>query len=76
MKNFAYIVGAFFAIILAFIITIFGSAIIFAYPISFLWNESMYKFGLPKIGFWEAFCLYLLFSLLFKSFQKNNKESD
>jgi hypothetical protein len=76
MKNFGYVIGSFFILLLVFILYVFGAAIIFAYPISFLWNETMYKFGLPKLDFWDAFCLYLLFSLLFKSFQKNNKEND
>lgn len=46
---------------------IFGTALIFAFPVKWLWNYLMPDlFSLQYIGFWQAFCLLLLTGILFK----------
>ena len=64
MKNFALFIIGFFTILSVLVFYIFGGALIFAYPIMLLWNYTIIKFGLPIIGFWDGFCLYLLFNIL------------
>jgi hypothetical protein len=44
-------------------------------PLMILWNLLMPEiFGLPTIGFWQAFGLNILSSILFKSTIKTNKD--
>jgi len=54
-----------------FIITtgsIFTIILVFAFPIMLLWNRLMpLIFHLPKINFWQALGLNLLFGFLFRS---------
>lgn len=49
-------------------LVIFGSSLIFALPVKWLWNYLMPElFKLQEIGFWQAFCLLLLTGLLFRT---------
>ena len=64
MKKFTLFILGFFTILSVLTFYIFGGAFIFAYPITLLWNYTMIKFGLPVIGYWDGFCLYLLFNIL------------
>jgi len=51
------------------------AGLLFGAPVMILWNLLMPDlFGLPVIGFWQAFGLNLLASLLFKSTIKTNKD--
>jgi len=51
------------------------AGLLFGVPLMILWNILMPDiFGLPTIGFWQAFGLNLLASILFKSTIKTNKE--
>ena len=51
------------------------AGLLFGAPVMILWNLLMPDiFGLPIIGFWQAFGLHLLASILFKTTVKANKE--
>lgn len=52
-------------IVVAFVVLL-GMAFLVGFPVCWLWNWLMpHIFGLPKIGFWEAWGLLLLSGLLF-----------
>ena len=61
----------FVAIVLASVVIIiggFGLSVIFAFPVMLLWNWMMPEiFHLPRIGFWQAWGLMFLSSLLIKN---------
>jgi len=47
---------------------LFASGLILAFPVMWLWNYLMPDlFHLSTIGYWQAFCLYYMCGLLFKS---------
>lgn len=46
-------------------------ALIIAFPVMWLWNNSIALLGLPKITYWMSYCLYLLCYILFQSSQNN-----
>lgn len=51
------------------------ACLLFGVPLMILWNLLMPEiFGLPTIGFWQAFGLNILSSILFKSTIKTNKD--
>jgi hypothetical protein len=51
------------------------AGLLFGVPVMILWNLLMPDiFGLPVIGFWQAFGLNLLFSILFKTTVKVNEK--
>jgi hypothetical protein len=51
------------------------AGLLFGAPVMILWNLLMPDiFGLPVIGFWQAFGLNLLFSILFKTTVKVNEK--
>jgi hypothetical protein len=51
------------------------AGLLFGAPVMVLWNLLMPDiFGLPVIGFWQAFGLNLLFSILFKATVKVNEK--
>jgi hypothetical protein len=44
------------------------SGLLLALPVMWLWNYTLPSiFQLPEIGYWQAFCLYYLCGLLFKT---------
>jgi hypothetical protein len=54
---------------------LFGSAFILALPVMWCWDFIMPKlFALREITYWEAFALYILCGLLFKSTKTIEKE--
>lgn len=62
-------------LILALLIGVFVG-VICAWPVQLLWNGLITSiFGLRKIGFWEAWGLLILCSILFKSTQTSSKSS-
>ena len=57
-----------FATFLGLIIMILIIGLLAAFPIMWLWNFVMpTAFGLTRITFWQAFSLYILSNILFKS---------
>ncbi len=51
------------------------AALLFGLPLMWLWNWLMpHLFGVPYIGFWEAFGLNLMAGILFRSNVKVTKE--
>lgn len=53
-------------------LVIFG--LLIGFPIMWLWNWLMPDlFGVPEIGFWEAWGLYMLSNVLFKSTSNTRK---
>jgi hypothetical protein len=61
-------VGGILAAIAIVAFGLFLSGFILAFLVMWLWNivvPSM--FDLPRIGYWQAFCLYYLCGLLFKN---------
>lgn len=63
------------AILLGWFIVAF-SAMVVAWPLSLAWNYVVPEvFGLPSIGYWQAFCLFLVFGLLVKSSSSSNSSS-
>jgi hypothetical protein len=54
--------------VLIFLAALVLMALVFAFPIMWLWNWLMpVIFGLPTIGIWQAVGLYFLSGLLIKS---------
>jgi len=50
------------------------ACLLFGAPLMILWNILMPEiFGLPEIGFWQAFGLNLLSAILFKPVIKNKE---
>jgi len=50
------------------LLVIFGSALILAFFVMWTWNYVIPSvFNLPKIGYWQAFTLYVLSGLLIKT---------
>ncbi len=63
------------AVIGVFAVFLFGAALLFAFPVMWLWNYVCPElFALPLIGFWQAFALLLLCGLLFKSSSSNKSK--
>lgn len=61
-------------IILGIIGLVFIMAMLFAFPVMWLWNYLMPElFGLKEIGLWQSFCLLLLSGFLFRSGASTNK---
>lgn len=53
----------------------FVIGIIVAYPLMWLWNKLLPElFGLPTISFWQAFGIYFLCGLLFRSTHTTNNK--
>ena len=70
-------VGYLICVIIAAAIVAIGLDFILAVPIMYLWNWLMPKiFGLCEIGYWQAFGLYLLISMLFGRFNANTNKND
>lgn len=66
-ENFIIALGL---IVVAFILGLFA-----AFPVMWLWNFVMPAvFGLTKITFWQAFALYVLSNMLFKSAARTSKD--
>lgn len=64
-------------IVIGVVVLCFGIMCLRAWFIMLLWNWIMVNlFGVPTLGFWMAFGLYLLCSLLFKSKVTVNKKSE
>ena len=60
--------GGLFGVLFLAIAILFGSSLIIAFPVEWLWNYLMPSlFNLKEIGYWQAFCLLLLSGFLFKS---------
>lgn len=56
------------------LIALIIAGLLSGFPLMLLWNWLMPSlFGLKSIGFWEAYGLYMLSSLLFKSHSSSSK---
>lgn len=73
-----YIVEFFFGVftIIGFVaFWLFGLAFILAFPVMWCWDYAISGiFNLPEITYWQAFALYILCGLLFKSTKTIEKE--
>jgi len=47
---------------------------LWAFPLMWAWNYTIpYIFGLPVVGYWHMFCLYIILSSLWKSSHTHSK---
>lgn len=57
------------------ILALFLWALLFSFPVMFLWNDTMpLIFNLPEISLWKAFELTFLCTFLFKSNSSSSKK--
>jgi hypothetical protein len=57
--------------------SLFFSGLLLAFHVMWLWNLVIPSiFNLPQIGYWQAFCLYCLCGLLFKSITNKTSTND
>lgn len=57
------------------IVVVLIIGLIAAFPVMWLWNFVMPAvFGLTRITFWQAFALYVLSNMLFKSASRSSKD--
>lgn len=74
-KNLLQYLGVFLGALALVTIGLFGAALLLAFPVMWLWNWGVVDiFQLPEIGYWQAFALYTLFSILFKSVPASKKD--
>ena len=67
--------GEALVISLGLIVVVLILGLIAAFPVMWLWNFVMPAvFGLTRITFWQAFALYVLSNLLFKSASRSSKD--
>lgn len=52
--------------------------IFLAWPIQWLWNHALVGAvnGVNPIGFWQAYCIYILSTLLFRSSTTSSSKKD
>jgi len=66
---------AIFGGVLLLLVGLFAAGFIAALPIKLLWNYVVPDlFHLSRIGYWQAFALFYLCGLLFKSFTPSFKD--
>ena len=66
---------AIFAGVLLLLVGLLAGGLIAALPIMLLWNYLVPDlFHLSQIGYWQAFALFYLCGLLFKSFTPSSKD--
>jgi hypothetical protein len=76
MKNLRDFIVGFLGLTVILVVAIFGGAIIFSYPLKWLWNWLFVDlFNFPRIDFWKAFGLLLISGLLFRSYHGNGKSN-
>jgi heme/copper-type cytochrome/quinol oxidase subunit 4 len=65
--------GFFVAFVVSIMVGLFS--FIIAYPVKWCWNMTMpHIFGLPTIGYWQAFFLYFLCGILIRHKSTETKE--
>ena len=65
-----------FGLITVGVVIVFIVGLVFAFPVMLLWNWLMPEiFGLPEIGFWQAYGLNLLSGFLIKSSSVSSNKS-
>lgn len=73
MKDFFKVIG----LVVASLVLIFFLGFIEAFFVALCWNYIMpFLFGLPTIGYWQAFVLSVLCSMLFKNDSSKNKKEN
>ena len=65
----------FFSILIPMVFITLGLSLLFSIPFMILWNWLMPSiFGLPSVGFFEAWGLLVISNMIFKSRRVNYKE--